>query len=79
MPKNLVGYCSKRDPFLAGVAIQRNSHFVQRCTSCRIIWNRDYNASRNQIFIGKILASGLERPNYFRQPLSKPEQTAVTQ
>ena len=32
-----------------------NSHYVRRCTNktCRTIWNRDVNAARNILYVGK--------------------------
>ncbi|KAI8578038.1 hypothetical protein K450DRAFT_248739 [Umbelopsis ramanniana AG] len=45
---------------MCGVATQQEAaivgvhHFVRRCTNniCRIIWNRDVNATRNMAFLG---------------------------
>jgi hypothetical protein len=58
---------------LIGCRSAQNSHFVRRCTekSCRMIWNRDVNATINMITIAKGLISDGGKPRLFRLRLPK--------
>jgi hypothetical protein len=58
---------------LDGCETATNSHFVRRCQnpSCRMIWDRDVNACRNMIYLGKLLKNRMERPELFRRSLKK--------
>ena len=50
-----------------------NSHYIRRCQSCRMIWNRDINAARNMVFLGELKKRKSERPVYFRKKVEKME------
>lgn len=65
----LVGLCTKYDIIRPGVQRPSNTHFVRSCTHCRMIWNRDVNASRNILSLGKISTSGSDRPDLFCKKL----------
>lgn len=64
--RRLVGLCTKYDIFRSGTKRPNNTHFVRSCTNCRMIWNRDVNASRNILNLGKI---GSKRPEVFSRKL----------
>ena len=67
--KRLAGLCTKYDIDRPGTIRPSNTHFVRSCTNCRMIWNRDVNASRNMLYLGKIGILGLERPEIFSRKL----------
>ena len=72
-PEKLVGLKSNRDP--AATSVTRapvKSHFVGRCTNYLMIWNRDTNAWKNILYLGKLEAQGQERPDIFRRQLPTP-------
>lgn len=46
--------------------------FVRRCTNCRIIWDRDYNASQNIIYVAKRVFEGVERDQLFANQIQLP-------
>lgn len=64
--QRLVGLCTKYDIVRPGTKRPSNTHFVRSCTNCRMIWNRDVNASRNILYLGK---KESERPELFCRKL----------
>ena len=78
IPAKLVGLSSKRDPYRANVKRPIQNHFIRRCTHCRMIWNRDVNASLNMIYVGQHLVARLIRPNNFSRRLDKPLEIRIT-
>ncbi|KAJ2697629.1 hypothetical protein H4218_003838 [Coemansia sp. IMI 209128] len=49
-----------------------NNHSVKRCTRCRTIWNRGFNAALNIAYLGMLQYYQRQRPLHFRKGLSKP-------
>lgn len=67
--RKMVGLCTKNDINRPSTIRPSNTHFVRSCTNCRMIWNRDVNASRNMLYLGKIFMSGNIRPEIFSKKL----------
>lgn len=65
-PKKLVPLKKGLDPSRDDVlVVLTKPHFVRRCTSCLMIWNRDINAARNILFLAKEQMAGRQRPKEF--------------
>lgn len=71
--EKLVKVGSSLDPYDDCTREVAKPHFIRRCTSCRMIWNRDVNAAINIRELCRNEYLGHERLEIFRTQLEKPD------